>query len=252
MSLDPYVASGMESDRLAQETQGTIPRFLDSRTVAWVLGVVMPPVMVLLDPVVFRGSSFAPAFLGTYRPLGYVGIALGMAALVLVLTLRRGRAFLAGTMAAGSVFAVTLGIAILPASILGIILFGFGLLGLTPFLCAVLAAWWSRKSFQESGSKHRFVVAIAGFLVFAVVCVGSQLTVSRIFRESIDQILSNRLHMASGATERLRRWSILIDMDQFIPLWEKEADPERKERLADAYRLATGEDLEKRALERTD
>jgi len=213
-----------------------------------VVGVIMPPIMLLADPVVFRGGTIVGrALLGQYRTSCYVGIALAILAMVMVLKTSRARAFFAGIMAAASIFGVILGLAILPFSLIGMILMGLGLLGLSPFLAAVVFAWWSRRAFRESNAGHRWLHSAAGAVVFLGVCLGTQAATAHVLRSSLEDIASSRLRKQRAATERLARWQLLVDMDAFILAWQQHSDPEAKRRLAEAYKTITGEDLEERA-----
>ncbi len=236
----------MRVPRVVVATARAVGRFLDTPGAAWAFGVGLPPVMLFLDPIVFRGDTFGRAVLGAYRPGGYVGIALGMSAMAFCLTLHRGKAFLAGVMAAASLFSLAVGVIVFPLAIFGILLLGLGLLGLSPLLCAVLFFWWARRCFRESASRGKLLPAAAGVLAFSAVCGAVQLSGAEALRSSADAIMSGRLRKARAATDRLRRWSILVDMDQFVPIWERQTDPERRQRLAEAYRELTGEDLEHR------
>jgi len=238
----------METIGFGRRVASAIGRFLDDSSVAWAFGVVMPPIMLLADPVVFQGSSVVGrALLGQYRTACYLGIALAMLAMVMVLKANRGKAFVAGVMAAAAVFGSALGLAILPFSLIGIVVMGLGLLGLSPFLSAAVFAWWSRRSLHESGARHRLLQAAGGAVLFVGLIVGTQVTTNRLLQSSINDIASSRLRKSRAATDRLARWQLFVDMDAFIAAWEQHPDPEAKQRLADAYKVITGEDLEQRA-----
>jgi hypothetical protein len=108
-------------------------RWLDRPGVAWFFGVVVPIAIVVLDPAVFRSNMVgvgAPV-LGRFRTAGYVGIALGVAVMAAALLIQKRSALIAGMLAGGSLFAAALGAAILPLSLMGIVFFGIGLLGLS-------------------------------------------------------------------------------------------------------------------------
>jgi hypothetical protein len=101
------------------------------------LGVIMPVLCLILDPVVFRNLlSIGQTMLGSIRVFGYTSIALGIIALSLWLLLRNHlswlNAFLAGILFYGAFFALLLGVLILPFSVIGLLAL-VGVLGFTPF-----------------------------------------------------------------------------------------------------------------------
>ena len=233
--------------RIVRGFAAALRRFFNRRGVAWVLGVAVPPIMLLLDPVVFRGSFVGPGLLSQYRAAGYVGIASGVAALALLLVRDRAKAFVAGFMAGAAVFGLALGLAILPFSLLGTLFLGVGLLGFSPFPSAAVFGVWAHRTFREAPPRLRTLQAAAGVLVFGCLCIGAQVGATNVLRTSIGDIVSGGVRKQKIAEERLSRWQWLVDMDQVMLAWEKEPDPEAKRHLADAYKGVTGQDIEDRA-----
>lgn len=227
-------------------------RFFNRRGVAWVLGVAVPPIMLLLDPVVFRGSFVGPGLLSGYRAAGYVGIASGVVALALLLVRGSAKAFVAGFMVGAALFGLALGVTILPFSLIGILFFGVGLLGLSPFLSAAVFGVWAQRTFREADPRLRTLQAAAGLLVFGGLCIGAQVGATHVLRTSIGDIVSGGVRKQRSAEGRLSRWQWLVDMDQLMLAWEKQSDPEAKQRLADAYKGVTGQDIEERASQLAD
>jgi len=96
-----------------------------------VLGVIMPVLCLVFDPVVFRNLlPLGQAILSSIKIFGYVSIILGIIALSLWLLLRHHlswlNAFLAGILLYGAFFALLLGIVLLPFSVIGLL----GLVGI--------------------------------------------------------------------------------------------------------------------------
>jgi NADH:ubiquinone oxidoreductase subunit 6 (subunit J) len=241
----------MKVSGIAKRTSEALGRFLDRRGTAWGVGVVMPPIMLLLDPVVFRGT-FDQALLGRYRTCCYLAIGIAVSALVVVLTGGKARAYLSGIMAAAAGFGFLLGVAILPFSLIGILVLGIGLLGLSPFLAAAVFARWSWRTLRESAAPYRRISASLGAVTLCAVCLGTQVTVSRLLDSSLHDILAGNPRESSAATRRLQRWRLLVDMDQFIGVWTEQSNPDTKRRLAEAYMAITGEDLEEHAARAAD
>lgn len=221
---------------------------LDRPGLAWFAGVVIPILMLLLDPAVFRGSQISgAAILGVYKPLGYVAIALGVTAVTLHLRSDRHSAILAGLLVGASIFGCVLGVVLLPFSLLGTLFFGIGLLGLSPFLSSLVVAWRARKAYRASDHLHRLARAGFGLLFFLSVSGGTQWGASEALKRSLRDIHSGSADSAATAVSRLRRWQLLLDLDQLVNAWTREQDAATRDRLAAAYQQLTGESITDRA-----
>lgn len=116
------------------------------------LGIIMPILCLIFDPVVFRNqAALDHGFHKPFEVFGYTSIALGIVALSLWLLLssylNKASAFLAGIFFYGAFFALLLGIVILPLSVIGLLGL-IGVLGFTPFsprLCS------SETGFEHTG-----------------------------------------------------------------------------------------------------
>jgi hypothetical protein len=234
-----------------------IGRWLDRRSVRWTTGVVLPIAMLLLDPAVFHSRMFGVGLpiLGRVKPFCYVATFLAISAFAF--WSRRPRpepsAFVSGIFAGGAVFATALGCAILPFSLIGIILLGLGLLGLTPFLMAATYARAAKVAFPGDLPRHRRQAAFAlGFLLMLGVPTAVQTEASRTLTVTLTQVASGDPVAATRGVERLRRWWPLLDLELLIAAYLAETDPARQARIADAYRQLTGQDAVTRATELSD
>lgn len=223
-------------------------QLLDRRETAWIAVVVVPVLMVAFDPTVFRRTTFAfgPAIYGVFRPFSYVAIAIGVLAMTMLLITGRGRALSAGMFAGGALFALALGLALLPFSLLGSLLLGLGLLGLTPFLTSLVLARWAYTTFHAATASSRAVLFALGLFVFVGVATGAQYGARSAFDISLDQMAASDVRH-DEAVGRLQRWQWLLDLDQFVPVWQAEKDDVRKRRLAAAFEQLTGQNIEDRA-----
>jgi len=138
---------------------------------AWLLGVIMPIGMVIADPAIFRGSGAGdgPEF-GAVMPGCYCAILLGMIALACHLRAKGPSAYLAGVLLAATLFAAGLGLVMLPTSILGTLFAGIGVLGLSPFLTALVFGSRTRLAFRDSPTPGRMPRFLLGFLLYVAVC----------------------------------------------------------------------------------
>lgn len=219
-------------------------------------GIILPVACLVFDPIVFRsdGWGFGPV-LGPFRLFAYALIALEIAALAAWLALR-GRArewcgVLGGVMTAGAHFSLVVGVVLLPFSLLGLMLF-IGVLGFSPFLAA-LVYWRNGRRARRASARFltegpRKWLPVAAVVIVLVLPALAQLEVSRLVARSVTELASGDAARAEAAARRLGLvgWAADADLDQLVWAYSKETDAARKERLARAYRGATGGDIERR------
>jgi hypothetical protein len=210
--------------------------------------------MVVLDPAVFRSTvlGVGSPLLGPVKAFGYCGIALGIATLLVCLLSQRPRAILAGCLAGGCLFSVGMGVALLPFALLGTIFFGIGLLGLSPFLCALVFGRWSHRIFVSAPPKNRRWAVSIGFVLYLTVTIGTQLATSRAYERAIADIVSGEPKRLERGISRLERWALVVDVDQMAIQWSERTDEEGKNALAAAYRRVTGGEIGERSSQLAD
>jgi len=191
--------------------------------------------------------------LGRVKPFCYVATAIAVSVAILFLWRRRPSAFVSGILGGGAVFATVLGCAILPFSALGVLLLGLGLLGFTPFLMAAVYSRMAKAAFPPATASSRRLVAFAlGITVILGVSSAAQAAASRALRQSLADISTADAALAGRGVERLRRWSMILDLEGLIAAYVDETDPDRRARIASAYHELTGQDAARRAGELND
>lgn len=223
---------------------------LDRDSTAWIAGVALPAVMLVLDPAVFRTNSFSmlgAPMLGAFRPFGYVAIGSGLASVIVHLLHGRQSAFLAGILMGASAFAIALGVILLPLTFIGTFFLGVGLLGLSPFVSGTIVGRRARKAYSEASGPRRAASAFLGFVMFFGVCTVAQVGASAALKGAVRDISSGQPDLKEVGIARLARWSPLLDLDELVPVWLDERDTPKKERIAAAYRRLTGASIEERA-----
>lgn len=101
-----------------------------------VFGVLLPIGCLIADPIVFRAGLGDPLF-GRYALFAYMVVGSAIFALIFWLLWRGLPAFLAGFFLADAIFALMLGVVLLPFSAMGLAI-GIGVLGFSPFLTFVV------------------------------------------------------------------------------------------------------------------
>lgn len=223
-----------------------IKRFLDRPRTAWICVVAVPLLMVALDPLVFRNVFGAgePIY-AVFKPFSYVAIGLGASAMAVFLLTGRAPALLAGMFAGGALFAIALGLLLLPFSAMGVLMFGLGLLGLTPFLTGATLARWSYTVFHQAPARGRALAFGLGLVIFLGSAGGAQLGATRAMRVASAEMMTSD-EGRDEAIRRLRPWRWLVRLDELVTLWVVEQDEVRKSRVADAFVQLTGQDIQSR------
>lgn len=114
-------------------------------------GIVLPVLCFVFDPLVFHGWFMeGEGFYGRWRSYAYTVAALEMVALAAWLLRARGggrpQAALGGVLFAGGVFSFVVGVAILPLSLLGLVVYLVGVFGFIPFPTAIIylrSGWYA-------------------------------------------------------------------------------------------------------------
>jgi hypothetical protein len=228
-------------------------RLLDRPPARWTIAVALPIAMILLDPAVFHSRVFGVGMpiLGRFKPFCYTATLIAVVSAAAWLWRPRASALGSGLLAGGALFAAALGCAILPFSALGVLFLGVGLLGFTPFLMARVYARCAKDAFSGT-TGFRWAAFALGVAVVLGVPLVVQAEASRALQQSLSDLASADPTTNGRGIERLGRWSPVLDYEQLIGAYVKEADPNRQARIAAAYRELTGVHAANRAVELMD
>ena len=216
-----------------------------------IFGILLPLLCFYLDPGIIRG--------GLPTPLGQLSIFIysfsGLAILALLLwfafghRMRSSSPIIGGVLAAGAVVSFSIGVMILPLTLIGII-FVVGLLGLVPFVTGFVYLRNAVRAFRTDSSQSAGSPRLATLVLSALLAIGlpasAQLKVNQIVRESMAEIMNPDSGSVDMAVQRIKRFSGVVDTDRMVREYENESNPLRKQKLARAYKEITGEELERR------
>ncbi|HZH31395.1 MAG TPA: hypothetical protein VEY11_11590 [Pyrinomonadaceae bacterium] len=235
------------------QTEATLAQIIFDVTV----GMILPILCLVFDPIVFRGGEFGPPMLESYRFFAYGLIAIEIVALGMWLGAgaRAGEwcGVLGGVMLAGAFFSVGIGLILLPLSLLGLA-FGIGVLGFTPFVTAVIYGRNARRALCAGRARMPRAALCVTLALGAAVPFGApafaQWRVRRMIERSLAEVIGGDETRARAAGRRLGLLSRLVEgeFDELARAYGRETDPARKQRLARAYRDITGGDIERRLL----
>lgn len=234
-------------DSLQRQARGEVTRAQVMFDIA--MGVVLPILCLVFDPLVFRAGMSGQPLAGGIQLLAYVFIAVEIVALAAWLGIgaRAGEwcGVLAGIMYAGALFSVLVGICLLPFSVIGLI-FIVGALGFTPFLTAFIYLRNARRAHKAAGAQMPRaglkVTLFFGVTLALAAPVFAHWQLGQLINSSIMEVLSEDEAQAKAAARRLRYagWFDSAELNQMVIAYGSEKDPRRKERLARAYYEITG------------
>ena len=222
-----------------------------------IFAVVMPIIVLLADPLVFKGGQgfWSRALLEDYQLLAYVVCSLQIGLFLAWRTWRRSLihwapAF-AGIFFAGATFSGLIGVVLLPFSLIGLIVL-IGALGFTPLLTAFV---FLRNGVRTARIKSPCVTRTSRLMVgimTAMLVIALPLLVSwqveRVISASVDQLILADAHQSEEAVRQLRWFRFVPDKyrRKIAIAHANSTDPVRRQTLNEAYRNITGEDLELR------
>jgi hypothetical protein len=226
---------------------------------AVIFGILLPALCLALDPLVFRRSPdfladrvfdrdhFKTPVLGSYTAFGYMGTIVSMVGLSLWLTLGRFPAFFSGLLAVQGIFAVFLGAALLPYSVVGLAFYGLGILGLAPFLTGFVLARNAARAFRAASFVERPNVEFAAFALGALLAVGlpvlAHFGVKWVVGHSVEKVLAADPKEARDGVSTLSMFSWAPGIEKIAEAHTLEPDPVRRKRLEAAWLEIKGKSL---------
>lgn len=218
-------------------------------------GLVIPVLCFVFDPLVFRGDILALNGVGhQFRFFAYTASAFEIVTLACWLFLVRDFPAWSrpagGVLAAGALFSFTLGVVILPLSLIGLVFAGLGALGFIPFVTAIVYLRNARRALRlnRTGAPVRGG-ATASFVFGLVLALGTpaaaQRVAKRVVRSTSAEVLAGT--ELSPPRQRVMRAVTFLSgetFDDIIRQYEVESEPARRGSLAEAYWEMTGEDID--------
>lgn len=222
-----------------------------------IFAVVMPIVVLLADPIVFKGGRgfWSRALLENYQLLAYIVCSLQIGLFLAWRTWRRSLirwapAF-AGIFFAGAMFSGAIGLVLLPFSLIGLIVL-IGALGFTPLLTAFVflrnGIRTARIRSPGATVSSRFMVGVMGAALVITLPVLVSWQVDRAISASVDELIYADASQSEAAVHHLRWFRFVPDKycRRIALAHANSYDPVKRHALNDAYRNITGEDLETR------
>jgi hypothetical protein len=183
-----------------------------------IFGGVIPIILFIADPLVFRTIDPCESpFFGDYAFFAYFAVSLGiltLAAWLLIPTLRQsGAPFFAGVMLTGTIFALGLGVVLLPFSLIGLIIL-IGAAGFLPFLSMFVYYRNARRAIRlMKAAKRGIPQSMLGMLAGVIFAIGipafAHMQLTNSIQQSVDRIAGNIVRPDEAAIESLRQLNTL-------------------------------------------
>jgi len=221
-----------------------------------ILGVILPVLVLILDPVVFQGGLIGERpLLGKYQIFAYLISGSEMAILLVWLTLRRHvnrlSSVIGGALIGGGIFSVFVGILILPYSLIGLI-FLVGAAGFIPFLTGFVYVRSGIRALRSQATnatfQYRYLLATAATVVVIAVPGAVGFQYSTLVSANVHNLVYGDAQQVAIAASRLS-WLPLVpevERNKIVSAYAVERNIERKNILSQYYKELTGEDIESR------
>ena len=219
-----------------------------------VLGIVLPVICLVVDPIVFQGGFFGEQpILGRFQLFAYLFCGLQIGIFLCWRTLARHLApaagLIGGILLAGALFSFIVGVLILPFTLLGLIIL-IGIVGFTPFLTAFVYLRTGIRALRSQQRnvlfESRFLLAVLTALLSVALPVLISYQVSTTISAGLDQILYGNPQEAEIAVNRLKwlpvSWS---QRREIVIAYDNETSSEKKDVLKRRYKELTGEDIDR-------
>jgi hypothetical protein len=216
-------------------------------------GMAVPLVCLYFDPTVFRsGSAGDSGVLVPFRIFGYAEISLSIVALAYFLFTRRASPVLSGVLLGSAIFSFLLGFAMLPLTIMGLVLL-IGVLGFAPFITGLVYARNAWRCKQSSAKTSRVPSPLAmalGMILILGLPAGLQASTSLLVNSALSRLENGSDEEFEPALQTLR-WTA-YDSDRLAFAFQKTKDAKKRARLARAFHELTGEPVEERLAQLSD
>ncbi len=194
----------------ARQFEGTAPTPAQ-RGFDVVFGIIGPIFCLAFDPFVFRPGLLSEpmfdGFVGAVFGCGGLAMCAFIAWMVLpIASARRTVGFLAGLMFAGALLATVIGLALLPFSVIGLMVV-IGMLGFTPFVSAFVYSRTAVRACRASRSTP-FVLAGAALALLGPTLI--QVHVNRAVERALTDLASPDAPCAAAGAEVLHRYRGLV------------------------------------------
>ena len=217
-------------------------------------GMAVPLVCLYFDPTVFRsGSAGDTAVLVPFRIFGYAEISLSIVALAYFLFTRRASSVLSGILLGSAIFSFLLGFAMLPLTIMGLVLL-IGVLGFAPFVTGFVYARNAWRCCKQSSAQtwrvpSPFAMALGTILILGLPA-GLQASTSHLVNSALSRLENGSDEEFEPALQSLR-WTA-YDSDRLAFAFQETKDAKKRARLARAFHELTGESVEERLAQLSD
>ena len=221
-----------------------------------IFAVVMPIMVLVMDPLVFKGDSFGVPLMQDYQLLAYLVCTIEMGLFLTWRTFRRQLVefapVFAGVFFAGAMFSAAIGILILPYSVIGLMFLLIGALGFTPLFTALVFLRNGVRALRANVNNSTILFRLSVATLSAALVIGlpilTSIQLERAISASVDTLVAGNVTDAEAAEARLK-WFRFIPFkhsNEIATAYVLETDSAKRDVLKRVYKNITGEDIEMR------
>lgn len=218
----------------------------------WILGVVLPVICFVFDPIVFKGNG---ALFGDLKPFAYilsfVSVLAMSAWLIWGTRLKWLNGFLAGLFFGGAFVSFCVGVLLFPYSFAGMLIL-IGFLGYTPLLTALV---YLRNGLRAMDASKLFLVKsvrVYAVAFGAIFSVSLAWTVNSEIKKSLRNIEVGSAEVVYAEGQKLKWVAPLVNFGKLVLVYQRStpAEPwqqEKMQAIAEVYKELTGEGIENKS-----
>lgn len=215
----------------------------------WMFGVIMPVVCFFFDPAIFSNAWMAEPFLGVIKPFAYLvsftGTMAMMAWLIWGTRLKWLSAILGGLFLLCGAVALTIGVVMLPFSLVGLLIL-IGALGFTPLFTGIVYLRNGVRAIRAAEPLLAKQLLVHVVLLSALAIGIIPYVINAEINSSLERIKNGDAQTIRYEGRKLGFVSPLVNANALIRPYRFENNIDRTERLqalADVYRHLTGKNI---------
>jgi hypothetical protein len=206
-----------------------------------IFGIVLPVICFFFDPIVFRGYG---AYLGDIKPFAYLLSFVSIMALLAFLLwggkLKWLNGFLSGLFAIGAIISTGIGLALLPISLIGLVVL-IGALGLTPLFTGFVYGRNAVRAFKTAKSLLGTKLLINMTILSAILSFTIPEVLNVKVQKGLKTIETGDVQTINRTAKKLKFFAPFVNLGSIEDAYRREnSDDERKAALASAYKEISG------------
>lgn len=216
----------------------------------WIFGVILPVICFTFDPIVFESAGVGKSYLGNYKPFAYILSFISVMAMSSFLIwgkkLKWVNGLLAGLFITGSIISFSVGLFILPISLIGLIIL-IGALGFTPLFSSLVFLRNSIRAYYFAKTCFTRNVLIRSSILSLIFSFTIPLVINLETQKLISDMKTGDVQTIRKNTKYLKFVAPITNFDSLLEDLRGVDNLDDKEKaISEAYEKLTGENFQRK------